>query len=125
MKKFLFTLAFLACVGNTFADEVMTKESDGTYVVNTTTLCADKGYRATTPLMVYIKKGKVVNVEALPCRETPKYYKLVKDEMLPKFAGKKAKDLNKVDGVTGATMSSNVVRKNVQAALDYYKKNAK
>ena len=29
----------------------------------------------------------------------------------------------KVDGVTGATLSSNAVRTNVQRGLEYYKKN--
>lgn len=125
MKKFLLMSIMLASATFVSADEVMTKESDGTYVVNTTTLCNVIGYRATTPLKVYIKSSKVVKVEPLPCRETPKYYKLVKDQMIPKFAGKKANNLKKVDGVTGATMSSNAVRENVKAALNYYKKHAK
>lgn len=39
--------------------EVMTKEADGTYIINTTTLCKDvKGFRGNTPLSIYIKKGK-------------------------------------------------------------------
>lgn len=123
MKGFLIAIALVLSCEMAHADEVMTKESDGTYVVNTTTLCSVKGYRATTPLNVYINKGRVTRVEALPSRETPKYYKSVKDQMLPKFAGKKVKDLKKVDAVTGATLSSNAVRENVKVALDYYNKN--
>ena len=122
MRRFLIATALLLSYALVHADEVMTKGSDGTYIVNTTTLCTMKGYRATTPLNVYIRKGKVVKVEALPSRETPKYYKMVKDQMLPNFAGKKAKDLKKVDGVTGATLSSNAVRENVKVALAYYEK---
>lgn len=124
MKKiFLTIIILLAASTSLFADEVMTKESDGTYVVNTTTLCNKKGYKATTPLLVYIKKNKVVKVEALPSRETPKYYKQVKEQMLPKFAGKKAKEVENVDCVTGATMSSVTVKANIKAAFDYYQKN--
>ena len=125
MRKILFTIAMMAfslCIN---ADDVMTKESDGTYIVNTTSLCQKKGYKATTPLLVYIRKDRIVKVEALPSRETPKYYKLVKEGMLPVFSGKKAKDVKGVDAITGATMSSEAVRENVKAALAYYKKNKK
>lgn len=124
MKKIFFTIALLLATSTSLlADEVMTKESDGTYVVNTTSLCNKKGYKGTTPLLVYIKKNKVVKIEALPSRETPKYYKKVKDQMLPLFEGKKAKEVDDVDCVTGATMSSVTVKENIKAAFDYYKKN--
>ena len=33
-----------------YADDVMTKQADGTYVVNTTTLCQARGYKSTTPV---------------------------------------------------------------------------
>ena len=63
-------------------DEVMTKE-DGMYVVNTTTLGKKvTGYVSTTPLKIYIKKNKVVKVEALKNQETPKYFARVKKQML-------------------------------------------
>ena len=40
------------------AQEVMRKEKDGTYVVNTTTLAKDvEGYAGPTPVEVYIKKN--------------------------------------------------------------------
>ena len=125
MKKIFFTITMMLLSLCAVADEVMTRESDGTYMVNTTTLCHAKGYKATTPLLVYIQKDRIVKVEALPSRETPKYYKLVKEGMLPAFSGKKAKEIKKVDAITGATMSSEAVRENIQAALTYYKKNKK
>lgn len=43
--------------------------------------------------------------------------------LLPKFAGMKlstAAKASEVDGVTGATMSSRAVKKNVAAAVKYY-----
>lgn len=45
------------------SDKVMQRQSDGTYVVNTVTLCPTvRGFKGATPLFVYIKGGKVVKV---------------------------------------------------------------
>ena len=104
-------------------DEVMTKEKDGTYIVNTTTLGKNvQGYVATTPVKIYIKKNKVEKVEFLKNQETPKYMARVKKAMLNKWDGQKVKDATnlKVDGVTGATFSSDAIIKNVQLGLEYY-----
>ena len=125
------TLMVIATLGTTaFAGKnqssVMTKMADGTYVVNTTTLANDvKGYRSTTPLNIYIKNGKVEKVEALKNQETPKYFVQVKNAILSKWNGEKvAKAVKlKVDGVTGATMSSDAVKENVKRGLEYYQKN--
>ena len=105
-------------------DEIMTKEN-GMYVVNTTTLGKDvQGYVSTTPVKVYIKKNKVEKVEFLKNQETPKYMARVKKALLNKWDGLKVKDAatQKVDGVTGATFSSDAIIKNVQLALEYYQK---
>jgi electron transport complex protein RnfG len=106
-------------------DKVMTKE-DGMYVVNTTTIGAQyQGYVDTTPLKIYIKKNKVVKIEALKNQETPKYYARVKKALFDKWNNLKVSEAQKlqVDCVTGATNTSEAVIKNVQAGLDYYKKN--
>ena len=125
------TLMVIATLGTTaFAGKnqssVMTKMADGTYVVNTTTLASDvKGYRSTTPLNIYIKNGKVEKVEALKNQETPKYFVQVKNAILSKWNGQKVVKAvkMKVDGVTGATMSSDAVKENVKRGLEYYQKN--
>ena len=110
------------------ADEVMTRESDGTYVVNTTTLAADvDGYMETTPLKIYIKNDKIQRIEALPNQETPKYFHQVKKSVLTKWDGQKVKAVLRTikaetDGVTGATYSSNAVIENVKRGLQYYLK---
>ena len=58
--------------------EVMTKEADGTYIINTTTLCKDvKGFRGNTPLSIYIKKGKIVEIKPLANKETPNFFNKV------------------------------------------------
>ena len=125
------TLMVIATLGTTAIagknqSSVMTKMADGTYVVNTTTLASEvKGYRSTTPLNIYIKNGKVEKVEALKNQETPKYFVQVKNAILSKWNGEKvAKAVKlKVDGVTGATMSSDAVKENVKRGLEYYQKN--
>ena len=110
------------------ADNVMTKQADGTYVVNTTTICKARGYRKTTPVEVYINKGKVVKVVALKNEETVPYFARVKEFLLPLYnnlklsKAKKLTEKTKVDGCTGATFSTKAVQKNISAALDYYEK---
>ncbi len=117
------SLAFLlmAAKGN---DGVISKEN-GVYVVNTTTLASDvEGYIGATPLKIYIQKNKIVKIEALKNQETPKYFAKIKKQMLDKWNGMTVKDAQKahVDGVTGATLSSDAVKENVKRGLDYYQK---
>lgn len=127
----LATLALACIMGTSIAlaagqsDKVMRRLSDGTYVVNTTTLAKNvRGYRGATPLNVYIKDNRVVKVEALRNQESPKYFNKVRTKILPQYEGMKASTAAKVsavDGVTGATFSSKAVKRNVAAAIKYYK----
>lgn len=123
MKKILLAMLLMASFTAVQADDVMRKEKDGTYVVNTTTLAKDvDGYIGPTPVEVYIKKNKVVKVVMLKSQETPKYNARVKKEMLPGYENQKiskGKTLE-VDGVTGATFTSNAIKENVKRALEYY-----
>ena len=103
-------------------DDTITKEND-MFVVNTTTIGKNiEGYNGPTPLKIYIKKNKVVKIEALKSAETPKYYAKVKKALLEKWNGLKVKEASqlKVDAVTGATYSSEAVVKNVRLGLEYY-----
>lgn len=122
MKKILTTL-LLVCAMNAQADDVMKKEKDGTYIVNTTTLAQDvEGYNGPTPVEIHIQKNKIVKVVLLKSMETPKYNARIKKEMLPKYEGQKVVK-NKtpdVDGLTGATFTSDAVKENVRRGLEYY-----
>ena len=116
------TLALAVLVSGTPDNTVMSKDA-GTMVVNTTTLTKNvRGYKGTTPVKIYIKKNKVMKVEGLPNRESPKYFAMAK-AVLEQFEGKSVTKASKmeVDGVTGATYTSKALVKNVQAGLDYYK----
>lgn len=104
-------------------NEVMSKLSDGTYVVNTTTLAKDvRGFRGNTPLNIYIKAGKVVKIEALSNQETPNFFNKVKQGLLQKWNGMKTTKASSanIDGVTGATFSSKAVKENVKRGVKYY-----
>lgn len=135
MKKKVFMLAtmLMMCMagtmvakGNHTDDNVMNKQSDGTYVVNTTTLAKDvKGFKGATPLKIYIKSNKIVKIEPLTNRESPNYFAKVKQGLLNKWYGMKASKASttQVDGVTGATFSSKAVKENVKRGAKYYLKN--
>ena len=133
LKKQFVSVAAVAVLttGVAFAavqqDKVMYKQADGTYVVNTTSLCSNvKGFKGATPVEVYIKNNKVVKVVPLANHESPRYFNTVKQNLLPKFEGMKvakAAKAEQVDGATGATFSSRAIKANVAAAVAYYKKN--
>lgn len=125
MKKVLLIALLAAAFITADAQEVMRKEKDGTYVVNTTTLAKDvEGYNGSTPVEVYIKKNKIVKVVPLKSQEGPKYVAKVKKGMLPKYEGMNVKKgaVADVDAVTGATFTSNAIHENVKRGVDYYKK---
>ena len=101
--------------------EPITRSSDTT-VVNTTEISKTvRGFKGATPVEIYIKKNKIVKVEALPNRETPQYFAKAKT-LLKQFEGKTVKKAAQmeVDGVSGATYSSRALIKNVQQGLNYY-----
>lgn len=128
MKKLILMALVAISAQMASAQEAMTKQKDGTYVVNTTTLGKDvKGYKAATPVEIYIKSDKVVKVEVLENREGPKYVNMVKKGIMDKWNGlkvKKAQEL-KVDAVSGATYTSNAIKENVKLGLKYYSEHKK
>lgn len=104
------------------ADKAITRDGD-TVVVNTQVIGKQvKGFRGATPVKIFIKKNKVVKVESLKNQETPQYFRRAAT-LLKKYEGvsvSKAQKL-KVDAVSGATFSSNALKKNVELGLKYYK----
>ena len=127
MKKLIMTVVVCGmAVVSLSAQSVMTKEKDGTYIINTTTLAQDvEGYNGPTPVEVYIKKNKIVKVVPLKSQEGPKYVAKVKKGMLPSYEGMNVKkgSVQVVDAVTGATFTSDAIKENVRRAVAYYQKN--
>ena len=100
---------------------------DGRVVINTTYLAKDvKGFGGAVPLEIYFKKGKVQQVKALHNSETPEFFQDA-SELLNRWNGKTTEQAlaMKVDGVTGATYSSNAIIGNMKAGLQYAAKNVK
>ena len=100
---------------------------DGRVVINTTYLAKDvKGFGGAVPLEIYLKKGKVQQVKALHNSETPEFFQEA-SELLKRWNGKTTEQAlaMKVDGVTGATYSSNAIIGNMKAGLQYAAKNVK
>lgn len=125
MNKILISILLAVAFVTASAQDVMRKEKDGTYVVNTTTLAQDvEGYNGPTPVEVYIKKNKIVKVVPLKSQEGPKYVAKVKKDMLPKYEQMNVKKgvVPEVDAVTGATFTSKAVQENIRRAVAYYKK---
>lgn len=125
MKKTLLSVLLAVAFVTASAQDVMRKEKNRTYVVNTTTLAADvEGYNGPTPVEVYIKKNKIVKVVPLKSQEGPKYVAKVKKDMLPKYEQMNVKKgtVQDVDAVTGATFTSKAVQENIRRAVAYYKK---
>lgn len=125
MKKTLLSVLLAVAFVTASAQDVMRKEKDGTYVVNTTTLAQDvEGYNGPTPVEVYIRKNKIVKVVPLKSQEGPKYVAKVKKGMLPKYEQMNVKKgtVQDVDAVTGATFTSQAVQENIRRAVAYYKK---
>jgi len=104
-------------------DEATMTKQGTTTVINTKKIGKSiEGYNGTTPVKIYIKKNKVEKVEALPNQETPKYFMRAK-KILDSWNGMTVNKAikAKVDGVTGATYSSDALIENVQKGLKYYK----
>ena len=109
-------------------EEAVISKENGSTIVNTTTLAEDiEGYAGPTPLKIYIKKDKVEKIEPLKNIETPKYFALIKRDLLNKWNGLTVKKATtqEVDVITGATYSSEAVIENIRRGLEYYSKNGK
>lgn len=102
-------------------DSVMSVQQ-GLVEINTTSLCDLKGFGGRVPLMITIDdQGVIKSVDLLPNAES-KDFLVRTDGIRESFVGKRAEDAvgMKVDAVSGATMSSDAIKANVEAGLKYY-----
>ena len=124
MKKVFIIVTTSLFILTSCGDKNITHNSDGSVTVNTIEI--GNGIRAfggQLPLNVTFKDDVIKNVEILENHETPDYLDCVEKEMLPKFIDLPISDIDKIDGVSGATFSSKGLRNNIKVAADYYKKN--
>lgn len=102
-------------------DSPVMNTSDG-IIINTAGLTEDiKGYGGATPLQIKIKGGKIAEIIPEKNAETPEFFGRVEKELLPKWIGVAVNDVadTKIDGVTGATLSSNAVNATIKSAMEY------
>ncbi|MFV0588501.1 FMN-binding protein [Bacteroides reticulotermitis] len=96
--------------------------SDGMLIISTDELAKDVvGYGGNVPLKIYLKDGKVSKIEALKNAETPGFFRDVEQGVLPQWNGLTVDEAlkKKVDGISGATLSSNAVIESVKRGLMY------
>lgn len=118
----LLIVALFSLTSQTTNEPIMTKQK-GVTIINTTSLASDiEGYVGTTPVKVYIQNEKVLRIEALENEETPKYFDMVEKKLLTKWNGLPVKtaEKQKIDAVTGATISSESIIENVRRGISYY-----
>lgn len=96
---------------------------DGGFIVNTTEIGKDIiGYGGTTPVEITVVDGRIQSITALPNKETPEFYGAVRNSyILESLDGKTLEEaLNaKIDGVSGATYSSDAIIGNIKAGIAY------
>ncbi|MFI3320858.1 MAG: FMN-binding protein [Rikenellaceae bacterium] len=97
--------------------------NDGTRIINTANLGRDIiGYAGRIPLEVAIKRGVIQSVTILDNSETPSFMEaVVQSGLLSRWDGMTLDDAAQaqVDGVSGSTMSSVAIIRNVQRAAEY------
>lgn len=95
-------------------------------VINTSSIVKARGYMGNTPVKIFVRNNKIVQIESLPNQETPAVFAKA-EELLKRFVGKSVDEASamKVDGVSGATYSSKALIQNVKGGLKYYKDNKK
>lgn len=102
-----------------------TVNDDGSVTINTSTLAPSvTGYSGPVPVKITVSdSGIVTAIEPLENAETPGFFKrVINSGILDRWTGKTPADAlaEEVDGVTGATYSSQALIANVRAGLSYY-----
>ncbi len=125
----LSTFAFCLFTTTEVMAETRTLLKDGTVVINTSEITTDiKGYRDVTPIKLYLKNGVISKVELQPNRETPTIFqKIIDGHLTERWIGVTTKKAStaKIDVISGATISSKAIIKNVQRAAKYEIENNK
>lgn len=134
MKNYLlFGIAVMMAAVSAFAfnsrraDDGLNPAKQDTVVVNTTDICKNViGYNGPTPLIIKVVNNVVVKVEALPNKETPKFFRMVeKGGLLQAPIGLTVEKASEkpYDAVSGATYSSIAVIRNIKMGLKHLKDN--
>lgn len=126
MKKILLIAAIVAVLSGTFAVSTACGSSQAkgpdTLRINTTELGKDIiGFNGPTPVEITVVSGNIVDIQALPNVESPRYMQMVRESSLLKtLVGKSVKEAKDIqlDAVSGATFTSNALIKNIRLGLE-------
>ncbi len=113
-------LLLAGCAENPKVDSPYVSYRGDTLVVNTTELGKGiTGYGGEVPLEVKVVKGKIADITPLPNHESSRFLDRALGRLKPEWVGKSIKAAAKADpdAVSGVTLSSNAIKKNVSLAL--------
>lgn len=102
--------------------DTVTVGSNGTVIIHTAELQGTiNGYAGPVPLDIYLAKGKISEIKALPNAESPSFFQRA-SALFESWIGKTPEQAleTKVDAVSGATYSSAAIINNVNTGLAYY-----
>lgn len=102
--------------------DIVVRGDDGTVSVMSGPLVDGvAGYAGPTPVKVVVRNGVVEDVQPLENSETARYFRRAA-AVLDSYRGVEVHEAENLepDAVSGATMSSESLKKNVRAALEYY-----
>lgn len=104
-------------------NHTITALEDGGVVIHTCELSKVPGYSGPVPLDVYVASdGVISDIKALPNSESPKFF-VRAEALFNQWIGKNIGEIHpvEVDGVSGATYSSEAIKANMEAAAGYYR----
>ncbi len=120
----LITALALLTITISCADKNMSKNTDGSYTINTIELGKNiKGYNAQVPISITIKNSVIQQVVLYENDETPEYLIDVENRLLPKYKNLSINNISNIDAISGATFTSRAVMRNVDVAVKYYLEN--
>lgn len=102
------------------AGDTVMSHSAGKTVVSTRDIARDiVGYGGSVPLEITIEEGRITGIEALKNSETPEFFARVRERVIPQWIGMTLDEALQadVDGVTGATLSSDAVNATIRRAV--------
>lgn len=92
-------------------------------IINTAEIGKDiMGYGGNTPVEITIKDGKIIKIVALENRETPEFFGAIRNsDILESLDGMSISEAmnTRIDGVSGATFSSNAIIGNIKRGIEY------
>lgn len=109
---------------NAATPSAVSVNDDGSVTINTSTLAPSvTGYSGPVPVEITVSNGTVTTIKPLENAETPGFFnRVINSGILDRWTGKTPAEAlaEEVDGVTGATYSSQALIANVRAGLSYY-----